>query len=464
MFELKNKKVNDMTITTKSQLDRSKVTIQFLSKNRAPSKFRDSINDAYRSRVLDKTLGGSSAKKYVAETFRVRHEMKNVLSHGETGHWCTAMIDTRVYDLIDGEINCASVIRKLHDLWMGMDKEEIKKILEIDFLNKFGDSHNVILGDKVDSSEEFVNVMTHIMYSKDCMRDDFKKALESSRRPNRLPNIVINKRFRKGTSIQEAHEQITNSQEWIHPDVKSFSSDEEFCMFFDESSKFAIKDLISEGFLPKNVTVRDVRGETEQKVRGSGCDNVVHFTAYPKSKALSSDYIRCTIARDSTFRCCVCSLTMKSFVHAKNKHTSFLEVLRYNVRNWWGQPDSLVCKECIANANTLETEKAFVRCLVCDKRKSSFSSCLFYIQNKGLGSVGEGLCTECIECTTSSELLHGYAKRSKACMEIQQFGRKYVAKRTLDDLRCDPDNMFDPEHGQLRKKILKIDDSRFGSF
>ena len=466
MFELKNKKIDeDLTksvTTTKSQMDRSSVTIGFLSKNKAPPKFRESTNDAHRSRVLDKTLGGYPDNKYPSEAFHIKRDMKHVLDHGETGRWCEAMMDIRVYELIDGEINCASVIRKLHELWVAMDKDEIKKILEIDFLSKFGDCPNIILGDKVNSSDEFVNVMTHIIYSEDYMRDDFRRALESSQNPTSLPTIVINKRFKKDTSLLEAYDVVTNSDEWMHPDVKSFFPDGELCMFFTEDCGIAIKDYISQGLLLKNIPVRDTPGSvTSQSVRGSGLDNVVQFVAgsYLLSEGRAAMFLR----SPNVFRCDACGLNKDtSFVDIGNERDSYLKCLDSNDSF---SKNPRVCKECIVNSNTVETEKNVATCLLCNEKKNSFLTCRICIMKRGTEIDGRGLCTECIdniEFKTEHDLLYGYVKRSRACTKIQEVGRKYAYKRSLDELRCEPDNLFNAEHGQLRKKILKIDDSGFG--
>lgn len=47
--------------------------------------------------------------------------------------------------------------------------------------------------------------------------------------------------------------------------------------------------------------------------------------------------------------------------------------------------------------------------------------------------------------------------------KIQYFFRKITAKNISNKLRMKPHNLFDPEFSCLRKKILKIDDSRFKS-
>ena len=49
----------------------------------------------------------------------------------------------------------------------------------------------------------------------------------------------------------------------------------------------------------------------------------------------------------------------------------------------------------------------------------------------------------------------------KAKKKIQYFLRKIAAKNISNKLRMKPHNLFDPEFSGLRKKILKIDDSRF---
>ena len=61
---------------------------------------------------------------------------------------------------------------------------------------------------------------------------------------------------------------------------------------------------------------------------------------------------------------------------------------------------------------------------------------------------------------TEKELKTNNIKYLKATT-IQCFLRIMLAKIFSNKLRAEPDNLFHPEFSIMRKKLLKIDDSRF---
>jgi len=321
----------------------------------------------------------------------------------------------------------------------------------------------------VDSSGEFVNVMTHIVWSHEFMREDFRKALSASKYPG-LPNIVINKRFKYGTSFREAYETIVKSEEWMHPDIKSFSKDGEFAMFLHEESRVSVEEYLSRGLLIDTVLVREMRttvslDKYDRKVRGSGCDNVLNVLAHPISRSSS---VKATETFDSvrSVRCRSCFLETRNFFHTLPEYEIYLKLLNAMESNNFSYGlCGVVCRSCIEGANTIEAETCIVMCTRCNEEKSSFSTCFLRLVNNGDSTYGTGICTDCVgkkDFTTVHEFMREYPKRFRAGMCIKNFSRNFVAKRSLDQMRCEPDNLFDAEHGQMRKKILKIDDSMFG--
>lgn len=454
------------SVTTKSQMERAKRTQHFLVKNKAPAKFRESINDAYRSRVLDRTLGEYSENKYVSESFKIKHEMRTILEHGEIGHWCKAMTDIRVYKDIDGDITCESIIKKLHDLWMGMDKDEIKNILKIDILKNFGNSPNIILGDTIKSSSQFVNVIINIHYTKETMGQDFKDALAASKNPGYVPQIVINKRFKNETSLKKVYESVTQSKEWTHPVIKSFSTSGEFDMFFRKDDKISIGEYNKQGLLLDCIPVSLTPGSESAHVRGSKCHNSIHFSACPKISAVTGKKKK-KIGRSLKVSCIKCYSYHTSFVNIDSGYSSYAKILCYMGNN----PISslrAVCKSCASGFNVVNICDVEMTCSTCYKKKSSFSTCGLGLKNneESLSSSGCLICEECIEkhpLTSVSRFMYEFSKKYNACISIQKASHKYVSKRKMDELRCEPDNLFDSEHGNLRKKILKIDDTGFGN-